>query len=394
VSATGDASVHRRPRIAFIINSLTGGGAERSLVNLINFARDELAAFDVHLILLDREPERHQVNETVQKTILDARHGLMRSTIQLYRALKQLRPDVTISFLNRSNCANVIAARLLGFPCIISERVHTTSHFGRKRGFGKKLMVRLFYPLADAIVAVSHNVGRDLIENFGVSAGTISIIGNPISIELIEKSAESDPPFTLPDKFIVSAGRLVPNKNFPLMIQSYHRSGIGLPLIILGEGPARETLSTMANGLGLGNRVMLPGYVENPYPIIRRATFFASSSNAEGFPNALLEAMALGCPVIATDCEAGPAEILGRPTDCKTDTLVPAKYGILVRVNSIDDLAKAMLMMMDEGIRSEYARRSRARAVDFSPGSVVNRYMNLVSKCLHYCGKSIEQTER
>jgi glycosyltransferase involved in cell wall biosynthesis len=378
----------RKRRVVFIINSLAGGGAERTLVNLINFARDELSAFDVHLLLLDREEERHDVNETVQKTILDARHGLVRSTIELYRALRRLRPDVTVSFLNRSNCANVMAAQLLRFPCIISERVHTTSHFGRNaRSLANRLIVRLLYPLADAVVAVSDDVGRDLVENFGVPERKISVIGNPIGIEMIEKSSRSEPPFALPEKFIVGAGRLVPNKNFAMLIQAYHQSGIELPLVILGDGPEREKLRAVVKDLRLENRVIMPGYVANPYPVIRRATFFASSSNAEGFPNALVEAMALGCPVIATDCDAGPAEILAHSGKRKAEALVLAPYGILVPMNSADDLGRAMRLMMDDSTRSEFSQRCRARAADFSPRSVVQRYMILLSRCIESDGE-------
>jgi N-acetylgalactosamine-N,N'-diacetylbacillosaminyl-diphospho-undecaprenol 4-alpha-N-acetylgalactosaminyltransferase len=371
-----------KTRIVFVINSLTGGGAERAMVNLLAFARDELAPHDVRLVLLDRETEQHEVDPSVHKTTLDARHRLLPSLMQLYDALRRLRPDVTVSFLTRSNCANIVASILLRRPCIISERVHTSSHFGnRLSSLGSRLMVRLLYPRADHVIAVSGNVKQDLIDNFGVPAGRISVIGNGISTDTIARRSCEAPAIELPEEFIVAAGRLVPTKNFTLLVEAYHRSGLPHPLVILGEGPERARLAAQIDEFGLGKRVLLPGYVANPYPVIKRARMFVSSSNAEGFPNALVEAMALGCPVVATDCEAGPAEILDSATRAEREPIV-ANYGVLVPVNAPEALAHAMRMLMEEPMRRQFSLKASRRAADYAPEQVVKRYMAVLGTML------------
>src|SRR5438445_6110983 len=149
-------------------------------------------------------------------------------------------------------------------------------------------------------------------------------------------------------------GRLVSNKNFRLLIESYRSSGISENLVILGEGDERRNLERLISSFGLDGRVILPGYVKNPYPIIAGARLFVSSSNAEGFPNALIEAMVLGCPVVATDCNAGPMEILTRKMGPRCTEVTLAEYGILVPVNSAKSLTDAVRIAHRQDIRDTY----------------------------------------
>ncbi len=368
-----------RKRIVFVINSLTAGGAERALMHLLACMRDQLAAFDSHLVLLDREEERHPVPSWVTKHVLDARHELTTSVVRLVRALHELVPAVTLSFLNRANCANVIAGRILGYPCIISERVHTSSHFqGGPMAAINKAIVRLTYRFSDQVIAVSEGVRHDLVENYGVADRKVQVIHNPIDPQRISALGSERPTVDLPDGYILGIGRLTANKNFPLLIRSYLESGIAEKLVIMGDGQERGALEKLISQLGLDGKVLLVGYVQNPYPIIKAARALVSSSNAEGFPNALVEAMALGCPVVATDCDAGPMEILtGRMTArCQRVTL--GKYGILVPTNSVDCLASAIRLGCEQSIRAAYAKSGRQRAKDFDVRNSVERYWSAI----------------
>ena len=370
--------------IVFVINSLTAGGAEGALIDMLAYLEDYLRGYNVHLVLLDVEEELHDVPSWVQKHVLDANFSFFWSTILLTRLLKDLAPAVTLSFLNRSNCANVISSKILKYPCILSERTHTTSRFGT--GLSDvltKLIVQLTYPLADQVIAVSEGVRDDLMSHFGVPGAKIQVIYNPINIDRIRERALEAPGIKVPGSYIVSVGRLVPSKNFPLLIESYRSSGISDNLIIVGEGEERHGLERLISSLGLDGRVVLPGHMKNPYPIVRAARLFVSSSNLEGFPNALIEAMALGCPVVATDCDTGPLEILAAKKRDRCTEVTLAEYGILVPVNSADLLTEAIRIGCQQSIMTMYSQRGKERARDFGIRNSVDRYWSVIASYAH-----------
>jgi N-acetylgalactosamine-N,N'-diacetylbacillosaminyl-diphospho-undecaprenol 4-alpha-N-acetylgalactosaminyltransferase len=378
-------TIHAGPRnIVFIINSLTAGGAEGALVSLLEYMKEQLAPFSVHLVLLDTEQERHFVPIWVKKHVLDANFGLISSTVRLAWLLKQLRPALALSFLNRANCANVMASTLLGYPCIISERVHTSRHFGiGLRALINKTIVRLTYPLADQVIAVSEGVKDDLLAHFGVPGSKLRVIHNPINTDLICERAAEAPSVRLTTPYIMGMGRLVPNKNFGLLIEAYRISQIAENLVILGDGPQRTVLESLVTQYGLSGRVILPGHVNNPYPIMKMARLYVCSSNAEGFPNALIEAMALGCPVVSTDCDTGPLEILTRQTRDRCREMTRAEYGILVPPDTPDVMASAIRTACDEQTRTLYVQRGTERVRDYSVRRSVQQYWATIAPYAH-----------
>jgi len=350
------------------------------LAQLLIALEDRLRDFETHVVLLDREEELHAVPAWVRKHVLDSRHSLLRSARLLIPLLSTLSPAVTLSFLNRANCLSVVAARMLRYPCIISERIHTTSHFGAGfRAAMNKASVRLIYGLADQVIAVSAGVRDGLIAGYGIPGRKVRVIYNPIDGDRIRARAAEPPGLALPDRYIVGVGRLVANKNFRLLIEAYGAAGIAEELVILGEGTERRNLERLIGELGLQGRVLLTGYVANPYPVMRGARAFVSSSNAEGFPNALVEAMALGCPVVATDCESGPMEILaGRMMPrCTQATL--AENGILVPTNSVEQLAQAIRIACGADVGARYAQRGPVRADDFGVRKSAGQYWSIIA---------------
>lgn len=370
--------------IVFVINSLTSGGAEHALVDMLGYLEDHLRSYTVHLVLLDVEEELNEAPPWVQKHVLDADFSFFWSVVSLTRLLKDLSPAVTLSFLNRSNCANVISSKILRYPCIISERTHPTSRFGTGlSAVLTKAIMRLTYPHADQVIAVSEGVKEDLMTNFGVSQAKIRVIYNPIDTDRLHERALEAPSTNVPHTYIVSAGRLVPSKNFRLLIESYRSSGIDESLVILGEGEERPELERLVSNLELNGRVILPGHMQNPYPVIRAARLFVSSSNLEGFPNALIEAMALGCPVVATDCDTGPMEILTGKMGARCTKVTLGEYGILVPVNSLDLLAEAIRIGCRDSVRSIYSQRSRERTRDFGIRSSIDQYWSIISSYAH-----------
>jgi glycosyltransferase involved in cell wall biosynthesis len=356
-----------RKKTVFVINSLTTGGAEHVLVELLHFLEVHLAECDVHLVLLDSEVEHHSAPLWVTKHTLNARSSIVLSTVLLARLLERIRPDVIISLLTRANCASVLAS----------------THFGNRFGAGvRKWMVRLIYPLAHKVIAVSHGVAIDLATNFRVAASRIIVISNPIDTQGIREKALQSPTIELPGPYIVAAGRLIPSKNFRLLIEAYSASGRSEALVILGEGEERPMLEDVIASAGLQKRVFLPGHISNPHSIVKRARLFVSSSNQEGFPNSIVEAMALGIPVVATDCLTGPSEILGGISEQQCTCVECAPYGILVPPNSVNALAEAIRLALNEELNSRYRASSLERSEDFARERSAAQYWSVLSSYL------------
>ncbi|HET6157696.1 MAG TPA: glycosyltransferase [Dongiaceae bacterium] len=378
--ASGAAVEQGRRRVLFIINSLAGGGAERVMCTLLRASKPELRDCQISLLLLDREASRYDVPRWIELVQLDCRHSLVRSVWSVWRALRRLKPDLTVSFLTRANVANIIAALLLRIPAVISERVNTSSHLGK--GFSAaiaRVLVKATYPKAHKVIAVSQGVADDLRDSFGMPGERMAVIANPIDLDEIRAQAESGEPVAVDGPYVVTMGRLVPNKNFGMLIEAFARSGITGKLVILGDGPERDALTRKIAALGLNGRVVMPGFSANPFPTLRRAEFFVSPSNAEGFPNSLLEAMSVGLPVISTNCPSGPAEVLA---DLPRDRVQPgvyfAQHGILVSTDHPVAMADALRAMMDPERRRAYAEQAPRRAADFGVARAKDAYWTVI----------------
>lgn len=346
---------------------------------LLACSQDRAPAGRLHLILLDQEPAAYTVPDFVQLHQLDTGGSLAKGFVALFKLVRALKPRVMLSFLTRANIAAVAVGRTLGVRCIISERVDTASHLRTTRFRGAKMaMVRIAYGLAERIIAVSPGVAASLTTSFGLAPSRISIIENPVDVEAIRANGAKPAPIALPKAFTVGVGRLVPNKNFALLISAFARSGVDGDLVILGEGPEREALSALANDLGVADRVSLPGFVANPFAVTSRAGLFVLPSNAEGFPNGLLEGMALGRPVISTNCESGPSEVLAEQPREAIKGLTPSRYGVLTPTDDIEAMAEALRFMQDPERRRSYGELAETRARMFMPELATEKYWALL----------------
>jgi glycosyltransferase involved in cell wall biosynthesis len=370
-------------RIAFVINSLGPGGAERVMETVVRMAP---AGWDRHLILLDRETERRMPPETVQVHRLDCKFRMLPSIAQLREKLVSIQPDLIVSFLVRANVAAVMAGRAIGVPVIISERSHLTTHLAERhsgpRRWAATLAPRLTYPRADHIIAVSNGVRSDLMSHFGVRPERIASIPNPYDLERIAREGEAPPEIPLPERFMVSVGRLVGAKGFEDLIDAYALADPDIPLCILGDGPDRDRLEDHIAARGLKRRVRMLGYAKNPFSIVVRADLFLSASHCEGFPNAMAEAMALGRPIIATDCPSGPAELLDDVEMTGANGVHDGAYGLLVPVRRPDILARAIGMMAEADIRTHYSRMALQRMDSFRIEKIVDRYWSTFANIL------------
>jgi glycosyltransferase involved in cell wall biosynthesis len=378
-----------RRRIAFVINALGPGGAERVLTTVMENTPAD--AWDVHLILLDEEEEHRTPPPFVTVHRMDCGGRLMPSISGLRRLLKEITPDMVVSFLVRANVAAVIAARTLGLPVVISERAQLSTHLeGKRTGWrvwASKVVPRLTYPRADHIIAVSEGVRLDLIEKFGVRANRVTSIPNPYDMDRIQREGQEAAEIALPPRFMVGVGRLVQSKGFADLIDAYAIARPAVPLVILGEGPEREALATKVDSYGLKEWVRFGGYLRNPFAVVSRAELFVSASHCEGFPNALAEAMALGVPVVATDCPSGPAELLDEAQATGARDIYAARHGLMAPVGQPAALARALEQMSDEAMRREYGRRARVRLEAYGLAPITERYWSLIAATCDNAGR-------
>jgi glycosyltransferase involved in cell wall biosynthesis len=190
------------------------------------------------------------------------------------------------------------------------------------------------YPRLDAVVCVSEGL-RERAALMGVDQESIRVIPNGVDVARVRELAAAPPPAWMPDEdYVVGLGRLVRQKGFDLLIEAHARvlaDGASHKLVIVGEGQDRAALEALAVRHGVADSVLLPGFLENPFPVLARASLFCLPSRYEGFGLVLAEALALGLPVVATDCVSGPSDVLDG-----------GRLGQLVEVESVDALAAAI----------------------------------------------------
>ena len=372
-----------RPRLMFIINSLTGGGAERVMTTLLNASADRRDRVDMSLALLDEEPVAYPPPDWIPLYRLDCQFGTMKSIVRLRRLIRRERPGLTLSFLTRANLANGMAMAGSGRPWIISERINTAVQLGGgARGLIGRMMVRTIYPRATRVIAVSDGVAQGLTEQFAVDPRRIDVIANPVDLDGIRARAAKPSPVAVEPPFVMAMGRMVEKKNFAMLLEAFARSGIAGRLVVAGDGPLREDLRRHAAALGIADRLVLPGFLPNPYALLARADAFCLSSNAEGFPNALVEAMALGVPVVATNCADGPAEILAGVQREAIGGVHIAPAGILVPPGDADSFAQALRDVGNSELRERLIDGGRRRVADYSVAAAVERYWRVIDALL------------
>ena len=213
--------------IAFVINSLEGGGAERVICNLLRVMERTFSAqnYKVYLVLLDSLPEEQHCPNYVEKITLNAIGKLIPSYRQLRQWIKQNRPDLIVSFLTRSNLVTTVIGTQQNIPTIISERVNTSTHFATSRtGFISKFLIKALYPKATCVVPVSQGVMQDLVGNYGVPKAKCTVMYNAYDETVLREKSQASVDDLPAKPYLIGIGRLVPNKNFTLLIKAFARS--------------------------------------------------------------------------------------------------------------------------------------------------------------------------
>ncbi len=321
---------------------------------------------------------------TLAKPVLFARKlpGKLRYLPDLVHYLRTARPDAVLAATAPFNIDAVWARRLARLPCrvVASEHNQLTSDTVGDRLWRYDIppdVLRHGYLQADAIVAVSDGVAGSLAEHAGIARERITTIYNPVVGPHLAglASAPVDHPWLVPGAppVVLGIGMLKPQKDFPTLIRAFARLRRQRPvrLLILGdvrkgakESGYRDELIRLAADLEVGEDVGFPGFADNPFAYLSRASLLVLSSRWEGLGVVLIEALACGCPVVSTDCPSGPAEILGQ-----------GRHGRLVAVGDDAALAEAMQATLDHPPARDLLRE---RAAAFSIDRAIQRYEELL----------------
>lgn len=306
-----------RKKVLFLVPSFAAGvgGAERVITTLLRHL--DHSRFECHLALVgegrafleDVPPEVtvHHLGVSRMRYCVPAIVGLSR----------QVRPDTILSTVVFLNAMLMLARPFLsGRPKILLREAVLPSAFiaqGVRYPRITRWMYRRMYPKADRIICLFDGMVDDMVEHMRISRDKLVRIYNPIDVETVRRLAEgTGSPYNDQGPHLVAIGRLQYQKAYDVLLRAFSSVIKAIPqakLTILGEGPLEAQLKKQAAELGLNRAVAFPGFQKNPWPYVKHADLFVLASRFEGLPNALLEVLALGVPVVATDCPGGVREI-------------------------------------------------------------------------------------
>lgn len=334
------------PKLAIFVATSGHSGVDRVIRNLCEeFSRRGLRVDLLHVA--GHGPWLDPVPENVRIVELGSSH-VHTSLIPLVRYLHRERPRALLADKDKVNRTALMARWLARVPTRVVVRIGTTvSKNLERRGVLQKwvqvLSMRRFYRRAAAVVVPSEGAANDLAQVARLPRSHIRAVPSPIITPQLQQAAEAGPGHSWlgdPERpLVLGVGELCARKDFTTLLQAFAQLRARQPcrLLLLGEGRQREKLEALAAELGVAEDVDLPGFVDNPYAYMARADLFVLSSVCEGAPVVLMEALALGIPVVATDCPSGPSEILEG-----------GRHGALVPVGDVDALAQAMAATLDQ----------------------------------------------
>lgn len=367
-------------KVVFVIGSMAGGGAEKVMLQILHYL--DRKKFNPHLVLfrktgvfLDSVPPDVQVH-----SLVDNRYNIYRWLMyfRYKKCISKLKPGAVVSFMWYPNFI-VLLERCFNrsrYKIIVSERSTLTfTYEGRLVGYIRKWFLRYLYHKADSVIAQTQQMKKELMEIGSLKHEKIKVINNPLDIKVLEEYSKDSlhaSSLNLSSPLVLSMGRLTIQKGFKYLITAFasviksHQA----QLMILGEGKERSSLQRLIKQLGVKENIYMPGFEINPYKYLAKATIFVLSSISEGFPNVLIEAMAIGIPCIATRCPTGPEEII---TDGVDGILIPPA----------DELAMANAIkrvLTDESLRKRLGEAGKKRVEDFRIEKIIKQYEDIIDE--------------
>lgn len=356
----------------FLIPSLTGGGAERVFTTLLRHL--DLTRFDLQLAVLQangayvrdlpRDVVVHDLN------VSRVRYALPRIIALIWKT----RPTTVVSTLGHLNIALAMCKRLLprSVRVVLREAVIVSALLSEETQH-LRLWTWLYrqYRHADKVICLSDSMLEDMVKGFGLPPAKMVRIYNPLDIERVRRQADlGSNPYTRPGPHLVAAGRLTRQKGFDVLLHAMPMIRAEFPaahLTILGEGVLRAKLEEQSRELGLGTAVSFMGFEQNPWRYVKNADVFVLPSRYEGLPNVMLEALALGTAVVATDCPGAVREVYEAT---RAISLVP--------IENPTALANAVITVCNSAKDTNSPRGARVDLTEFSLQRVVLEYSNVL----------------
>lgn len=346
--------------LVLIIPTLKQGGAERVMSELANEFVNQ--GHLVHLILLTQSNDFYNVNTNVRIHRLEFQNKNKIPKIflevsifyKLRKLLKNINPDATLSFMDKYNILTLAASRGLNLKVFVSDRSNPNKIIPQHILIGKKI----FYRHATGIVAQT-SLAKEILEILTKNKN-IKVISNPVKEVLIN-------PNITKENIIFNVGRLIPQKGQKYLIAAFNKiSHSNWKLVILGDGPLRNDLKNQVKELGIEDQVLMPGSVIDVDSWYSKASIFAFSSISEGFPNALLEAMASGLPCVSFDCDAGPRDIIDH-----------GRNGFVVKLRDVDGLTAILNdLINNEDLRKKIGQNAIAVRDTFEIKKIGKEYLD------------------
>jgi len=379
-------------RITFLINSLAAGGAERVLSLIVKKLSED--KIKINIICLEKN-NFYTIPKKVKIIYLSKNNNnknIVIKIVKVFYTIFKLRSfiinrkiRVVQSHLFRANYVNLLTKLIgTGHKVQVVNTVAVGSKYSKKtlKGRLNLLLIKYLYPLADELIFKSQAMTDDFKLDFKFRI-KYTVINNPYDFKMINSlsSANCNNNIKVNKNTIVSVGRFESHKHYELLIEVFKKLSINFPklnLMVIGDGPEKQKIQNQVKELKIEERVQLPGRLKNPFYFFKNAAIYVSCSESEGFPNALVEAMICGLPVISTDCLSGPREILAPDTDPNQrleSGYECAQYGILFAVSDKHALEKAInLLLKDNTIYKRYQKRNKEVVKKYSIDNIIKQY--------------------
>lgn len=398
-----------KKKIGLLIDTMNSGGAQRVVSHLSDILGER---YDVHVILFTNKYTEYQCGGIMHYLNVSSHSSsLFAKVVLLYQRVNKLRSmiqkekiECVISFLDSPNFVNLLS-NVKGCRKVISIRNYSglenkQGALGRIVDFAKKLI----YRKADCVVTVSKLIEQDFCRHYNIPKNKIVTIYNPYNFDdILSKGSMplTDAERTFYDGHFVFAnvGRIMYQKGIWHLVKAFkavHDQHPEARLVLVGEDFTDGKLKRLIDQLGLRDVVLMTGRTRNPYQYMKNARCYVLSSLFEGFPNAMVEAMVCGCPIIAADCKSGPREILYAEADLgeTASEVTFADYGILIpeleteenwdadeRTAGERHLAKAMSYIIDdETYAREASEKVKARSLEFGYDVCEKRFRNVIDQ--------------